>query len=399
MVYDDLIIGSGLSALATAYGLCERNRVCVLAGSARPELQWYDKQSRIPCSNNGQGGLGVYWHGVIPMGQPSAFFDADRALFEELFSLFYPEPLDERFGRPWLFVPYRPIRPAQHWRKICSERANFSMSSVKADRFERANGFWNVFAGNECYQARRIWLGAGALATPTLLENSPEFSGSARSHLSDHVILYLGRLDRKLHPQVPTPQIERKATGVWMLANYDSTGSGLITTKPARFSYAKLDHGIEQRSAFGLPTTGLMAKVLSAGSLGLISESLFNKLGLFPDADQLNAYAQIRIGDAYEMSLDQSGIKPDVKKIQQDIQKFRASLDWSVLEPSRKPALFIRGIHLHNSVDMALLEQSGSLSESNFFIVDPSGISDIGLEHHSFKVMVRAYSLAKASQK
>lgn len=398
MVYDDLIIGSGLTALAVACGLGARNRVCVLTGSNQPELQWYDESSRIPCANSGFGGLGAFWHGVIPMGQPSAFFDTDRELFEDLFSRFYPESLESRFGQPWLFVPYGPIRPAQHWKKLCAEREDLAMIRVKADLIERDQGVWMARVGDERYRARRVWLAAGALGTPALLENSPEFAGSARAHVSDHVILYLGQLDRRQHQQVLPPQIERKATGVWMLGAYDAAGIGLITTKPARFSYATLDHGIEQRSAFGLPTSGLMAKLCSAGSLGLISESLFNKLGLFPNADRLSAYAQIRIGDAYQMHLDRPSLTPNVAKIQKDIRDFREALQWPELECSRKPELFIRGIHLHNSVDMTSLKQSGALDDTSLIIADPSGIADIGPEHHSFKAMVKAYSLAKGTQ-
>jgi hypothetical protein len=398
MVYDDLIIGSGLTALATAYGLGPRNRVCVLAGSEQPELQWYDDTSRIPCANSGFGGLGAYWHGVIPMGASPAFFEVDRVLFDELFSRFYPQTLKSRFGQPWLFVPYRPIRPAQHWKKLCEERKNLSIINGKVDRIERIGHIWKAYMEGGSYQTRRIWLGAGALATPALLENSLGFSGSARRSVSDHVILYLGQLNRRIHQQVLSPHIERETSGVWMPASYDVTGTGLVTTKPARFSYATLDYGIEQRSAFGLPISGLLAKLCSAGSLGLISESLFNKLGLFPNADRLSAYAQIQISDAYQMNLNDSRLTPNIERIQKGIRDFRAALQWPELECTKKPNLFIRGIHLHNSVDMKVLAKTGALDDGNLMVVDASGIDNIGPEHHSFRMMVRAYSLAKGTQ-
>lgn len=398
MVYDDLIIGSGLTALATVYGLGQRNRVCVLAGSDQPELQWYDELCRIPCANSGFGGLGAYWHGVIAMGAPSAFFEADRVLFEELFSRFYPEPLESRFGQPWLFIPYRPIRPAHHWKKLCAERENLSMINGKVDRIERIGHVWKAYMKGGAYQARRIWLAAGTLATPALLEKSTGLSGSARRSVSDHVILYLGQLDRRLHQQVLPPHVEHKTSGIWMSASYDAAGTGLITTKPARFSYATLDHGIEQRSAFGLPISGLLAKLCSAGSLGLISESLFNKLGLFPNADRLSAYAQIQISDAYLMNLNDAGLTPNVERIQNGIRDFRTALQWPELECTRKPNLFIRGIHLHNSIDMKVLAKTGVLDDGSLIVVDASGIANIGPEHHSFKMMVRAYTLAKGTQ-
>lgn len=398
MVYDDLIIGSGLTALAVAYGLGERNRVCVLAGPTPPQLQWYDQTSQIPCAHNGLGGLGAFWHGVIPFGQPSAFFDTDLKQFEELFRRFYPQPIESRLGQPWLFVPYRPIRPAQHWKKLYMDRKGLVIHQMRAERIDRCDGIWTASVGKQQYRAHRIWLAAGALGTPALLENSPGLAGAGRSHVSDHAIIYLGQLDRRRHQQVLPPKIERNASGVWMLGSYDGSRNGLISTKPARFSYAKLDYGIEQRSAFGLPTSGLVTKVIRAGSLGLVSESLFNKFGFFPDAKRLSAYAQIRISDAYQMQVGTCALRPDLPTIQKTIQNFRNALDWPELECSEKPELFIRGIHLHNSLDLMLLMKKGMACDANFTIVDPSVIVDIGPEHHSFKAMVKAYSLAKLTQ-
>lgn len=397
MVYDDLIIGSGLTSVAIAYGLGPNNRVCVLSGSSHPELQWYDQACRIPCSNTGFGGLGAFWHGVIPMGRTSNFFQTNQDQFRELFSHFYPEPIESRVGKPWLFVPYSPIRPAKHWKKLCAERANLVLMHVKADRIERDQGVWTVHVRDTRHRAHRLWLAAGALGTPALLENSPGFAGSARTHVSDHVILYLGQLDRSRHRLLPTPKIERTASGIWMLGSYDTSGRGLITTKPARFSFATLDHGIEQRSAFGLPTSGLVAKLFSASSLGLISESLFNKLGLFPNADRLSAYAQIRIGDAYQMHLERHGLTPNLQNIQNGIADFRSGLHWPELECTSKPGLFIRGIHLHNSLNLTSFEQASANFNGSLFVADPSAIPDIGPDHHSFKAMVNAYTLAKGA--
>lgn len=398
MVYDDLIIGSGLTALAVAYGLDLSSKVCVLAGLSKPNIRFYDNVSRTPCANTGFGGLGAYWHGVIPMGQPSAFFDADRALFEEFFAHFYSDPIEAYYGMPWLFVPYQPIRPAFHWKRLCSERKGLEIRHVEAHSIEQSDGLWSARVDGVRYRARRIWIAAGVLGTPTLLQNSPGLFGSARSHVSDHVILYLGQLDRVIHVDVPQPTVVRKASGVWMQNVSGYSDAGLVTVKPARFSYSTLDHGIEQRSAFGLPTAGLLGKLCSAGSLGLISESLFNKFGLFPNAGRLNVYAQIRIGDAYRWAPSSNGLLPEELRIQEVIHNFRSSLHWPELDFSLRPELFIRGIHLHHSLDMIFLNRSGLLSEKSLTIADTSDVIDIGPEHHSFKAMVRAYSIAKATR-
>lgn len=397
MVYDDLIIGSGLTALAVAYGLPKGRRVCVIAGPGHNKLQWYDDKSGIPCANNGYGGLGSYWHGVIPMGKPGAFFNAEPATFVDLFRRFYPESIEHRLGKAWQFVPYRPIRPIPHWQRIFSNQPNWLLVPANADLIEYAANVWRVKVGQQSYSASRIWIAAGAMGTPALLERSPGFADSSRKHVSDHVILYLGQLNRCSHPQVPYPNIERSKFGVWIMGAYDTQGHGLLTSKPARFSYARLDHGIEQRAAFGLPTAGLLGKLIKAPSLGLISESLFNKFGLFPRSNILSVYAQIRIKDAYHINYESGLLTEETLNIQNAIKDYRSTLTWPELTPSRRTDLFIRGIHIHDTLNHDILSEKWGLNQMGLTIADPSFISDIGPEHHSFKAMVRAYSLAQSS--
>jgi hypothetical protein len=397
MVYDDLIIGSGLTGLAVAYGLPSGRRACVIAGPQNNEFQWYDENCGIPCANNGLGGLGSYWHGVIPMGQIDSSFQQDPCAFTELFHLFYTESIDKRLGKAWQFVPYRPIRPSNHWQRIFRDNPNWLRVLANADKIERKSWGWKVSVGQQSFSSSRIWIAAGALGTPALLERSPGLSGCARKHVSDHVILYLGQLNRRDHPEVPIPKIERSKSGIWMLGAYDTFRKGLLSTKPARFSYEHLDYGIEQRAAFGLPTTGLLSKLFKAPSLGLISESLFNKFGLFPQAEILSAYAQICVKNAYHLDVVSSRLTQELSNIQRVINDYRESLIWPELTPSLRPELFIRGIHLHHSLDIDILKEKGVLANENIEIVDPSCIKDIGPEHHSFKAMVNAYSLAKST--
>lgn len=397
MVFDDLIIGSGLASLGVAYGLPVGRRVCVIAGPRKNDLQWYDESCGIPCANYGFGGLGSFWHGVIPMGLVGSSFVEDYSAFAELFHHFYPDSIGDKLGKPWQFVPYKPIRPIIHWHRIFRSNPNWLRVTATADMIERKARLWTVSVGQHSFSATRIWIAAGALGTPALLDRSPSLSGCARKHVSDHVILYLGQINRRTHPAVPYPTTERSRSGIWMLGAYDTFEKGLISTKPARFSYAHLDHGIEQRAAFGLPTAGLLSKLVKAPSLGLISESLFNKFGLFPKSDILSVYAQIRVENAYHLGERLRRLTPELGNIQSAISNYRKSLIWPELTPSLRPELYIRGIHLHHSLNIDVLKQKGVLNNENLAIVDPSCITDIGPEHHSFKAMVRAYSLAKYS--
>jgi hypothetical protein len=401
MVYDDIIIGSGLTALATAYGLPPNRRVLVLTGGKQDRISYYDINSKIPCQNFGFGGLGSYWHGVIPMHYTEKLSSIPDCRITEIFQLFYPnESLTNLINSPWLFIPYKPIRPKPHWHKLSESRSDFlKLANTSARKIHQENNLWAVQIDNNQYmKSTRLWIAAGALGTPALLEESEDYSSSVLSTVSDHLILYVGQINRKIHPHIPTPQIKHTSNGYWMKASSDFGNSGLMITKPAYFAYKTLDQGIEQRSAFGLPTSGIMKKVISAGSLGFITESIFNKFGLLPNSSVLSLYAQIRVKDGYRRLPQMQGVQADEKCITTSIKNFRNKLKQEELLLSRRPDLYIHGIHMHRTLNSDILSSLGIDTEtSSCAIVDASAIDDIGSEHHSFRLMVRAFHRASIS--
>lgn len=401
MVYDDIVIGSGLAALATVLGLPKNRKVLVLAGTESPNVNYYDANSGVPCADFGFGGLGAYWHGVIPTGHLQAFTSLSNDTFTEVFNIFYPkEKIAAKLNSSWLFVPYQPVRPANWWPKLLAASSkNLQLIYQLADSIElEGDNKASVISGGQKFSAQRLWLASGALGTPKLLESSPLSKGVSRGCVSDHVISYMGQIDRKKHRHILQPTVERTSSGVWMQGRIDTAYKGLVTMKPARFGYRQLDYGIEQRSAFGLPVKGLIHKMYRAGSLGLIAESLFNKLGLFPNASMQSIYAQIYVKDAYTINSANQKMTPNINTIQDTILNYRDFLNIPELEYSQKSELFIRGIHLHNSLDNEkLIDININTVKSNVAIVDSSVIENIGPEHHSFKVMVAAYSRAQNS--
>lgn len=400
MVYDDIIIGSGLTALATAYGLPEQRKVLVLSGGQTDQIGHYDQHSRVPRQNIGLGGLGNFWHGVIPMHSSTHLSLAPLEHTSELLHIFYPhETIEQRINKPWLFVPHKPIRPKAHWDKLSQSRAEqLEISHTSAQRVRQTSGTWTVDTCSGELQAQRLWIAAGALGTAALLERSHELSDAVLPNASDHAILYLGQTDRKMHPQALPPEIKHSASGYWMKSNSDFGDSGLITAKPARFDYKILDQGIEQRSAFGLPTSGVIKKLMTASSPGFIAEALFNKFGLFPNSDILSLYAQIRLKDAYCRETGRTEISANVNTIRQQIQTFRDTLKLEAFTPSQRPELYIRGIHLHRTLDSNILNSLGiNTQQSNCSVIDASAVDNIGAEHHSFRLMTKAYHRAKTS--
>lgn len=393
MVIDDLIIGSGLTALGVAWGLPVGRRVLVIAGTESADIERYDALSGIPCANRGAGGLGAYWHGVIPMRAPMTMSTDDARVFGELFSWFYPRSRARHFGTTHLFVPTMPIRPVAQWPRLQSRHPLLSMRNGLVQAITRRATDWEVrlAGGADVVHATRVWLAAGALGSAAIIARSAGLAGAVRPRISDHVIAYLGQIDRRRHPEWPAPRVERDPEGIWLEYRSEPAGAGVVTCKPARFDYRRLDHGIEQRAAFGLPTAGVLGKLIKAGSPGLIAESLFNKFGLFPTASRLSVYAQLRVHDAYERIGEGAGLRPVPSVIESTLRDFRSRLDWPELTPSRRPELYVRGIHLHRTVD------TSHVSSDGLAVVDAAGLDVIGPEHHSFAVMAQAARRARES--
>lgn len=112
MDFDDIVIGSGLAALGTVMGLGAQRRVLVLGGPREGRFSHYDERQTVPSAFLGEGGLGNDWHGVIPTGWNRNFAAGRDADFTAMFEHFYPgSRVAQRLGQPWLFVPWKPIRP------------------------------------------------------------------------------------------------------------------------------------------------------------------------------------------------------------------------------------------------------------------------------------------------
>ncbi len=397
MDYDDVVVGSGLSALATVLGLPATRRVLVFAGPAQERVQYYDTARSAPCAYLGLGGLGNYWHGVIATGgwQP---LGGDLARVESLCRRFYPRTdIAARLGQSWLFVPWRPVRPKLEWRRLASERGGrLVMTQETVARFERAGPEIRVRAGSGIYRARRVWVCAGALHTPFLLDRSLETRVS-RPTVSDHVVCYLGLIDRLECPDVAPPRVQRTPDGVWFQAHRDESGTGLFTLRPARFEFRQLDFGIRQRAIFGLPLGSIVGKMLRRVSPGLLAEALYNRTGMFAGARVQSVYAQVAVPDAHWLRDEESPVKARPEVIREATDRVRARTPWRGVRASRRQEMFIPGIHLHHSVDLQAIEAAGvNTPASTVQVVDASVREQVGPEHHSFKLMLAAADRARA---
>lgn len=393
MDFDDVVIGSGLAALGAVLGLEHSGRVLVLGGPAQGVFSYYDQRGTVPCAYSGEGGLGNDWHGVIPTGKRHNFAGASDDDFAATFARFYPHtPIRDRLGSASLFVPWRPIRPREQLRRLAQQRAaRLTLLPQAAQGFSWRDRFVEVTTAAETFRARRLWIAAGALHTPGLLERSVR-RGLRRAAVSDHAFCYLGHTD-----ELAPPRIAHSREGMLFPVRYGSNASALYSARPARFGFRQLDYGIEQRAVFGLPTGNAIAKLARRMSPGLLAEAFYNRFGVFAAAPRYSLYAQVVVPDAYAWHDDAAWpLRARAEALRAATDGARSDPPFQAVQASRRPEMHIPGIHLHHSVDLAALRAAG-INEpgSPVQVVDASVLTAIGPDHHSFKMLLAALLRAR----
>ncbi len=399
MDFDDLVIGSGLAALGAVLGLLAQSerRVAVLCGPMDNQFLYYDDRQTVPCAFLGEGGLGSHWHGVIPTGWRKNFGGATDESFATMFSRFYPHvDVCARLGHPALFVPWRPIRPARELRRLAARHGASRLTLIREAaldlRFDERGV--TVMSPTGPRRAARAWVAAGALHTPALLAHSVA-PRAARGMVSDHVFCYVGQVEGQA-----APAIKRTVDGVFFPAAYDALCTALYTLRPAAFAFRELDVGIEQRAVFGLPTGSALAKLTRRLSPGLLVEAFYNRFGLFAAAQTHSVCAQVPVHDAYRLP-DAAGprlLQACTERIRSATDAARNVQPFTSLRSSRRPEIHLPGIHLHHSLDLPELERAGVNGvDSPVQVVDASVLTDIGPDHHAFKMMLAACQRAGRS--
>jgi hypothetical protein len=396
-MFDEIVVGSGLAALGVVLGLPANRRVLVIGGPTGGRFVYYDQTRNKACAYLGHGGLGSYWHGVISTGGQQNVAGVTHEHFDRVLRHFYPNTdISERLGKPWLFVPWRPVRPKAEWHRLQAKRSGrLVIVREIVSRFASGNNEVAVHTAGSIYRGERVWVCAGALHSPALLDRSLDAQVS-RPFVSDHVFCYLGQIDRSRTGVAP-PRVQRTRDGVWFEGRHDQKDRALYMLRPARFTFSRLDHGMEQRSAFGRPTGNGLRNIVRGASWGLFAEALYNRSGLFPNARVQSVYAQINVPDAHRLHSSEGQLSTRRDAIQSVVDDVRDSPPFRGMLTSKRPDLFIPSTHLHHSVDVdALMRADVNGPASRVQVVDASVMRDIGPDHHSFKVMVSGFQRAQA---
>lgn len=397
MNVDHIVIGSGACALATVLGLDPSQATLVIGGPAKGKFSHYAQNRAVPCAFLGEGGLGNHWHGVIPLRlAPGVDMPPDED-FLDLFGKFYPHTsLAGRLRQEMFFLPWRAIRPSQHWPRLAAGRpSQLTVLHDTVERIRRVGAAAEVVTREgQTFRARRVWVAAGSVHTPGLLDRSLGERVS-RGTIADHVLCYLGVVEGHA-----APTVERTREGAFFQAYYPPSNRTLYMLRPARFSYRQLDYSIQLRAVFGMPTGRAVAKIMRGMSGGLLAEAFYNRFGIGARSSHHSVYGQIAVDDAYELTEGAFPLVPRIEQIRRVSEQARAEVPFAGLLASQRPDLYVPGIHLYHSVDAArLLAHDVDTPDSPIQVVDASTLPDIGPDHPTFKAMVRAYVRARhASQ-
>lgn len=403
MIYDEIIVGSGLTSLATLLGLKEnknfnKKRILVLADQQAANIKIYNSRYNIPYINSSYGGLGNFWHGVIPLNLSKRFPELSKCSLIMLLKKFYPNVHWDKFvERKKFFVPWFPIRPKVYFQQLSSQSSNLNIQYSKALVFRHAkNKMWQVITADCVYTTNRLWLCGGTLGTAELLDRSG-YESATNEFVSDHFITYVGQI---LKCPYRLNNIVKKRYS-WQGYIFDPmilNHNVLVTARPAFLDYKRLDFGIAQRQNFGLPVSGILGKLVRCKSPGLLCEAIFNKFGLMSASTIYNIYAQHQVPNVLERKKGVLEIKLKNNIIKFHELKIKSMLKNNICKVSKKAGISFPAIHLHNSVHKNKLIKMGiAHKNSNLQIQDASVIKNIGPEHHIFRVMATAFRNAVSS--
>ena len=303
--YEDIVIGSGLAALGAVIGLARSTRVLVLCGPAQGQFSHYDARGSVPSAYLGDG-----WprqrlarrhpDRVVRPLRPAR----RRRSSQPCSSHFYPRT-DPGLGSadPGCSCPGgRSVRATSS--PACSNRAARKLTpgvrNWHCPSGRTTPGCGDT--GTATLRARRVWVAAGALHTPGLLDALAGQRHGAWRGVGPCGLLRRpgGRPARAGHPRNRDGAFfPRLARRMRRRAVHPATRRAL----PIR----TLDYGIEQRAVFGLPTGSAMAKITKRMSPGPAGRGLLQPLRpLRQRAGRHSIYAQVLVRDAYAVGADET---------------------------------------------------------------------------------------------
>lgn len=374
MLYDHIVIGSGITALGILRALESKN---IAPRDVRIICDDRNTRANYPGSKQllqefALGGNGKYWHGVVPLfdvpGSESEFFDFMESIFKVSLST-----------NESIFVPRR-VQPL-----VTNQSFNIWLDScvkghAKSIDYDGEN--FSISLGDKVLRSRRLYIAAGTYGANTLLRNS-FFRKFCLSDCSDHICGTLGLITRNgLHEL-----LERNFRSDFNNAGYTipvkNTEYGLLTFRPAYFEMRGLNSAHLLGPTYSHRKTEMLKKLLSKRSFGKIAEAAALKTGLFYRSQFYSVHFQRNCRSA--LNFDENNSISISETVINDVIELFANnqLDLSMkFEPNH-----YFGTHLHGSISNNI----NDIAPDRLIVFGPATSNGIGNLHHTFFEYYKAF--------
>ena len=367
-IFDEVIVGSGL--VARSYARSKSNsKQLVVAPTLTRFFKNFQLNGEDVISGASAEGLGRSWHGIIPLKYVSErtvqvmkcwykHIDLDAKNFEE----------HNRF-----FVPYVPIRP-----KHIKLSNHVSFMDALVHSIEDKDTYFELKTDHNVVHCKKVVIAAGTVASYSILSRSCHKVRNLfkfKTTMDDHVSVYLGQGSRKFE----TDKIFHKSGFSFRGLIFDDA---VVFQRPAHFDFKNQENVRNRSRGWADSPLNLIVRIFKSFSVGLISEAMYNKLGISPFKDLIfNYYCQMKVKDLF--ILDNQHWKMDAGKlnaIHERIGELRRELGIGGSFEAKLGA----GLHYSHNIE----QLSGF---DKIVILDSSSSQLDGPFHNTFKLCCRAF--------
>lgn len=272
-----MVIGSGMSALGVLEAFSEKNELknSFVIHAKSTKINFSEISSPLnPIESLANGGNSNLWHSVI-----SKFLDDkdSNQTFEKFFNKYFPESTTEDFQINSSFIPYFPLRPLKKIKLF----KNYLQGLIDDHIFlieKQKSGLIIAHGKKSSYTTDKLFLCTGSISTLQLLSNSKFIDKETSSTLSEHLVGYFGQFSGSLESQ----KTIRTKNGHFKYFHEIKLNQRkiFVTLRPANFSFRNLETANDYRNFFGRGTRSILLSLISKFNLALITEALYNKLGI-----------------------------------------------------------------------------------------------------------------------
>lgn len=374
MIYDHIIIGSGITTLGILRGLASKNiaprNVRIICDDRHTRANYPGSKQLL--QEFALGGNGKHWHGVIPLfdvpGSEYEFFDFMESIFKISLS-----------ANESIFVPRR-VRPLvtnqsfSNWSDSC-EKGYAKSIDYDGEKF-------SISLGDKILHSKKLYIAAGTYGANILLKNSI-FRKFCLDECSDHICGTLGLITNNGLSELLGRNFKPNFNSAGYIVPVKNTEYGLLTFRPAYFEMRGLNSAHLLGPTYSHRKTEMLKKLISKRSFGKIAEALALKTGLFYQSEFYSVHFQRLCRSALNFD-ENNSISINDSVMNNVIEVFENNqLELNMkFEPNH-----YFGTHLHCSISKNI----NDIAPDKLIVFGPATSTSIGNLHHTFFEYFKAF--------